>query len=151
MPVKEPETNPYHDNITMQVIYSCRPQFVLGFSNCCKLNFEPSSLLLLIYWIFCSNYLIHCQKLPYWYGVLSVLIILYHTLKATFSIFINAITMHCGFNLFHLYIYPPDSQESNGGANTYIGKAITPNCFQRSQDIAVRLKFFICFFTFQEI
>ena len=38
-------------------------------------------------------------------------------------------------NFFYLYIYPPDSQESNEGA------AITPTCFWRCQDIAVRLKF----------
>ena len=45
---------------------------------------------------------------------------------------------------FHRYIYPPDWQESVGGATHRL--VITPICFQKYQDIAVRLEFFILFF-----
>ena len=41
------------------------------------------------------------------------------------------------FIFFYLYIYPPDSQESDGGATHRV--AITPTCFRRCQDIAVGL------------
>ena len=41
------------------------------------------------------------------------------------------------FFLFYLYIYPPDSQESDGALIHRVGNY--PTCFQRCQDIAVRL------------
>ena len=41
-------------------------------------------------------------------------------------------------------IYPPDSEESEGGAMHR--EAITPTCFRRYRDIAVRLIFFFFFF-----
>ena len=46
--------------------------------------------------------------------------------------------------LFNLYIYPPDSQESDGGINT----SNYPNLLQRCQGIAVHLKFMSLIFYF---
>ena len=50
-------------------------------------------------------------------------------------------------NNFHFsflsLIYFCDSQESDWRAILYIWQEITPTCFERRQDIAVRLKFFI--------
>ena len=40
--------------------------------------------------------------------------------------------------LFYLYIYSLDLQESDRGANTRVNNF--PTCFQRCQNIAVRLK-----------
>ena len=44
------------------------------------------------------------------------------------------------FCLFYFYICPPDSQESDGGANTY-GRQLPQPASEDPQDIAVRLKF----------
>ena len=41
-------------------------------------------------------------------------------------------------SFFFFYIYHPELQESDGGANTY-GKQLLPICFRRCQDIAVSL------------
>ena len=48
---------------------------------------------------------------------------MYNTNKVGLNIFLSTTSIYCLHNAiffiyFHLYIYPPDSQESNRGANT---------------------------------
>ena len=60
-------------------------------------------------------------------------------LKVQFYFEIKAVIKFFLVFIFHLYIYPPDSLECDGSAK----HKIIPTCFQRCQDIAVWLKFFI--------